>query len=180
MSKKVMKILKHKADPQQKEEGKRVMSLLASLPKTNPFTVPDHYFDQLPARIMQKVSEQAGSGRNLIRTIIEMRWPYKLAMAASVIFIVFIAYYLAFTPQSTQPLFSDLQQITAGELIEYDGYLVDLDESLVDEWIEQQGDDVDAELVDLTSLDELSETDIMNYLLVEYSPDELTLASLNY
>ncbi len=175
MSKKKMKRLKYKATSPQKNEDEGQFSLLQEMLGTNPFAVPDGYFDRLPADIMEKIFVKTEAKSRVIRTVLDWRWPYKVAVAASVILIAFAITYVVLKPQATQQLISEIQQITASELMEYDGYLVDLDESLVDNWIAQKGDSVESAMLSLASLDELSGDDITEYLLSEYSPDELTI-----
>ena len=124
---------------------------------------------------MQKIDTKAGTERTFIQTLIELRWTYKAALAASVILITFTFAWLIFKPDPTRQLISEIQQITSSDLVEFDGYLVNFDESLVDEWIDRKGEGIRSAMVDSASLDEVSGADIMNYLLAEYSPDELNI-----
>jgi hypothetical protein len=174
MSKQEMKNAKHSRISLREDKDTVRAPLLESMPRTNPFTVPDGYFERLPPRIMQRIDSETGEGRTFIRALIAMRWPYKVTLAASVILVAFTVAFLIFKPDYTQELVSEIQQITSSELVEFDGYLVNFDESLVDEWIARKGDGVGSELFDLTSLDDVSDVDIMNYLLTEYDPDEFS------
>jgi len=146
-----------------------------NLPRGNPFSVPDGYFDSLPARIMETIDEEAEKGKTVILTLRGRKWPYKIALAASLAFIAFTVAYLIFTPDPAQRLIGEIQQITSGQLEEFDGYLVNFDESLVDDWISRIGDGIRQVMADSTSLDAVTDTDIMNYLLAEYTPEELQL-----
>lgn len=175
MSNEKMKDSAHKDISLQKDRNENQYPLLQAMRGTNPFTVPDGYFERLAGDIMNKISSQEKPEKNVIRTVMAWRWPYKLALAASLIFMAFIVSYLVMKPQTAQQLISELQQITASELMDYDGYLVDLDESLLEEWIDQKGDGIDSAILSLASMDQLTGDDIMEYLISEYSPDELTI-----
>jgi hypothetical protein len=171
----MMKKTKNSSVSFQKDVDKGHYPALSSMPRVNPFTVPEGYFDRLPAQILEKIDEESATGKTFFLTLRNLRWPYKIALAASLIFIAFTLAYLIFTPGTTQRLISEIQQITAGQLEEFDGYLVNFDESLVDDWVDRKGDGVRQAMVDSTSLDAVTDDDIMNYLLAEYIPDELLL-----
>lgn len=170
-----MKNAKHSRISLQEDKDAFRVPLLESMPRTNPFTVPDGYFEGLPPQIMQRIGSENDEGRTFFRALIAMRWPYKVTLAASVILVAITVTFLIFKPDYTQELISEIQKITSSELVEFDGYLVNFDESLVDEWIASKGDGIGSELLDLTSLDDVSDADIMNYLLKEYDPDELSI-----
>lgn len=175
MSNKEMKNSEDKAILRKEDKDENPYPLLEGLRGKDPFAVPEGYFDRLPAEILDNISEKDDTGRDVIRTVIEWKWPYKVALAASVIFIAFTIAYIAQRPQPLQPLISELQQITARELMEFDGYLVDLDESLFDDWIAQKGEKVSAEMLSMEGLDELTNDDIEEYLLSAYAPEELMI-----
>lgn len=177
MSNRKMRTSKHRTVSFQKDDDKGQYPTLSNLPRGNPFIVPDGYFDSLPAKILETTDKDASTGKTFIMTLRDLKWPYKIALAASVAFIAFTVAYLIFTPDPTQRLISEIQQITSGQLEELDGYLVNFDESVVDEWIERKGDGVRQVMADSTNLEAVTDADIMNYLLAEYTPDELVLSN---
>lgn len=179
MSNRVMKKMKHKTVFLQNEDSKESYRELENIPRNNPFTIPDGYFDKLPSMIMDKIDPETGSKKTFFLSLRNMRWSYKVALAASLIFIALTAAYLIFVPDYAQRLISGIQQITSSELAEFDGYLVNFDESLVDDWIARQGEGIRSAMVDTASLNEISGDDIMNYLLAEYSPEEFPLDTEN-
>ncbi len=175
MSNRKMRKTTHRTVPFGKDVEKEHSTAPLNLLRGNPFRVPDGYFDRLPARIMETIDEEAEKGKTVILTLRGRKWPYKIALAASLAFIAFTVAYLIFTPDPTQRLLSDIRQITSGQLEEFDGYLVNFDESLVDDWVELKGDGIRQAMADSTSLDAVTDADIMNYLLAEYTPEELQL-----
>lgn len=170
-----MKKIKNSRAFIQKDPDKPNSIGLSDIPKTNPFSVPEGYFDRLPIEIVNKVTEPAAPGFSLKQRYFAMRLTYKIALAAMMVSLAFCISYVVFMVNGKGESAGDIHQITASELFEFEGYLVELDESLVDAWIDQSGDLVSQELVDLDGLNELSEADVIAYLMQSYTEDELRL-----
>lgn len=148
---------------------------LSDIPMENPFRIPDGYFDRLPADILSRVYRSAEPSPIFPIRLHSLKRPYKLALAASLIVAGLVIAYLVFINNDPLREINGKLELTAQELLEYEGFIVELDESVVDLWVGQEGDRIDLALLDLANLEDLSEADIVDYLLTDYLLDELDI-----
>lgn len=148
---------------------------LPDIPRENPFRVPDGYFDRLPADVLSRITRSDAHSPIFPTRVHSLKWAYQLALAASLIAAGLLIAYVVFIHNDTLKKTNGTLELTASELLEYDGYIVELDESVIDLWVSQEGERIDQALLDMAGLDDISEVDVVDYLLTDYSLDELDI-----
>jgi hypothetical protein len=151
-------------------------TLLPESPGDNPFNVPEGYFDTLPLRIQDRITklEQPVPVKpSIIRTL---PLPVKLAAASALLALVVMAAILLFSKNDATELLeglsADMIMENPGEVIEIDeNYLV---ETLISKTAEEGLNGITGGYITFTE-EEVTEDDIIAYLLSEYSPDDLNL-----
>ena len=67
---------------------------LPPVKKTNPFIVPDGYFEEFPSSLNEKINKQTGRPNTPIQKVIRLQVVTKLAWAASIIILGLVGAYL--------------------------------------------------------------------------------------
>ena len=146
------------------EELKKMAPTLPSLKKENHFSVPSNYFDEFPMKVKSKIDAEENASSSF-----SFAWlfNYKLLTPIGVCAIIILG--TLFFNSPTQTL--KLKELTAYEIeqsLEYYGYPSIDDEFLAVLYSEDNNDSEDQE--------ELSEEEIVNYLLEE----EVDVSQLYY
>jgi hypothetical protein len=144
----------------------------------NPFNIPDGYFDSLQSRIQERIAEKKGSTVTVFVWFRQLSRPYKLVSALSVIVLVALTTFIILFHSNGTP---SLEELSVDVILEDADAVIDIEELyLVGILINQSTGTDNSGLSETTlafSSDELSEEDIINYLLSEYDKNNLNIES---
>ena len=145
--------------------------------KQNPFKVPENYFEELPARIQERIDARKSVPERNIRTVL---FNSRVLAAASVILILGLASLFIFQFDNQSNGAAD-QMVLEDYTIISDYLMTDLDEEEIIQAFEDWGDQPDDESI--FPVGDLSEQEVIDYLLednqIEYYLIE-ELKSNNY
>ncbi len=132
--------------------------LLASIPKRNPYTVPEGYFDALPSSIMDKARES-----NAVLKKSKLFWLFRPQwIAASLAFVIGFVYYVRQTPTP-----ATLEVLTAqvADSAMYQHLQNNIDYVDVNSLEEELQNDNTAATVPMRTDSASGQQDIVNYLM---------------
>ena len=153
------------------EHGKGGKDLKDHFGAASPFSAPEGYFDEFPARMLEKVLSEEGKAPAKV----SMRPLFRrMAVAASILILVGLAIILMMIRQ--EPATGPADEFTLMEVYRYNfGNLAELEEAYILSMAgEEASDDIFSVPVDTTGI---SEEDMIDYLLAENHIEYLTLSN---
>ena len=150
---------------------------LPSVNKTNPFIVPDGYFEEFPSSINEKINKQTGRSSSLTQKAIRLQTVTKLAWAASIIILGLVGAYLLLYQVGDDKSFAT-DTYTWEDIFDAKNYMIsEFDENqFVDAIIydELYQDNTNWENYNaLNGSEGLSNDDIINYLIENNYPIDI-------
>ena len=146
------------------DELKEIAPRLFNMPKRNPFTVPENYFDALPALVREKIA--AGEKKPAWQRIFSEWLQPSYALAACIVVLI-LASGIYFSVNKTHPSIPQEAERISVEEISASGMLFDMDETLIanelDEISNSESTSADTTLENYI-LDQADVNDIVNEL----------------
>jgi hypothetical protein len=149
-------------------------SFLNKTQKTNPFVVPEDYFDELPGKIQEKIAAKT-SAKTVYTGFISNKWQYKILAAFFLVILIIGSVLLIRSPETgTEGYQVDL---TLDDIIdENNDVMIDFDETLLMEilFAENNGYSDYSDLESsLDNLDDIPSDDMIDFLIEENNIQDL-------
>lgn len=155
---------KHTNTGDKSQDAGQIAPALSKMEKTNPFTVPDHYFDRLPAIITEKCHTKEQKKVNIFHWFTSVSFRYQLAMASGAILIILAVVLVLTIPQNNHV--SVAQDITWDDVMQEENVLyLDFDEDVLIEMLAEMNGMEDYSTDE--NVENLTSEDIIDYLMNE-------------